>query len=118
MREYYAAHKWMWRSEKRKLSNKKYNDDHRAERLEAGRLRRTKARAYVAKVKSAPCMDCGVAYPWYVMDLDHVRGEKASDVSSMVDNGVSLSKIKREIAKCDVVCSNCHRIRTHIFRGT
>jgi hypothetical protein len=118
MRAYYLAHKSRWSSPKAKEKNKAYRDAHIAERLEAGRHRRTAARKYVAEIKNRPCMDCGIVYPWYVMDLDHVRGEKLSDVSSLVDNGASLARLKTEIVKCDVVCSNCHRIRTHIFRGT
>jgi hypothetical protein len=47
-----------------------------------------------------------------MMDFDHVRGEKLFDVSRMVGPGLSLELIKAEIAKCDVVCANCHRIRT------
>jgi hypothetical protein len=35
----------------------------------------------------------------------------------MVHDGFSWAAIKKEIAKCDVVCSNCHRVRTHIRRN-
>lgn len=46
------------------------------------------------------------------MDFDHVRGEKFANVSKMVNTCEKLSRIEDEIAKCDLVCSNCHRIRT------
>jgi len=46
------------------------------------------------------------------MDFDHVRGEKVLSISAMVHKGFSWESILAEIAKCDVVCSNCHRIRT------
>ena len=58
-------------------------------------------------------MDCGKQYSYYVMDLDHVRGEKICNVSLMVSMGFSDEEIIEEIAKCDVVCSNCHRERTY-----
>jgi hypothetical protein len=46
------------------------------------------------------------------MDFDHREGEeKAGTIASQVCNW-SWEKIKAEVAKCDVVCSNCHRIRT------
>jgi hypothetical protein len=64
----------------------------------------------VKEVKSIPCMDCGVKYPYYIMDLDH-REDKSFDISSHRSKG--RLQILAEIAKCDVVCANCHRIRTH-----
>ena len=62
--------------------------------------------------ESKPCMDCGVIYPYYVMDFDHVRGEKKKNVSSIMRRG-SRKQIWEEIDKCDLVCANSHRIRTH-----
>ena len=63
--------------------------------------------------KSVPCMDCNVQYPSYVMDLDHrEEHDKVVDVSKMVSLG-NWSKYLAELKKCDVVCSNCHRERTH-----
>lgn len=62
------------------------------------------------KLKERPCMDCGQSYPHYVMDFDHVRGTKAANVARMV--ACSIEKLLKEIDKCDVVCSNCHRKRT------
>jgi hypothetical protein len=67
-------------------------------------------REYVRKVKDAPCMDCGQSYPYYCMDLDHVRGEKAFNIAAKLHYATKL--VVEEVAKCDVVCSNCHRIRT------
>jgi hypothetical protein len=48
------------------------------------------------------------------MDLDHVRGQKEFKVSEAVARayGTNLARVRAEIAKCDVVCANCHRIRT------
>ena len=65
----------------------------------------------IKKAKSQPCADCGVEYPWYVMDFDHVRGEKLFNVSSSAYSK-GLDTILEEIEKCEIVCSNCHRVRT------
>lgn len=70
-------------------------------------------RARICAAKSKPCADCGVLYPYYVMDFDHVRGEKLANVSSMATGRFKVSDIDAEIAKCDVVCANCHRVRTY-----
>lgn len=64
--------------------------------------------------ETTPCTDCGRLYPYFVMDFDHVpgRGEKIGDLSRMVSGTYSWESILLEIKKCDVVCANCHRIRT------
>ena len=67
--------------------------------------------AIIRAAKSQPCADCGVSYPFYVMDLDHVRGIKYLSVSAMTS--CPTFRVRREIAKCDAVCANCHRRRTH-----
>lgn len=63
------------------------------------------------QLKDVPCADCGERYPHFVMDFDHVRGEKYMNVGQM--KMAKLERILEEVAKCDVVCANCHRIRTH-----
>lgn len=72
--------------------------------------RRDKKRFVNAAKAGKPCADCGRIYPPYVMDFDHVRGVKAANISQMKS---SLEDIAAEIAKCDLVCANCHRERTH-----
>lgn len=62
------------------------------------------------KLKEVPCADCGVAYPYYVMDFDHLRN-KSFLLSRAKRKGRKV--LQEEIAKCEVVCANCHRERTH-----
>lgn len=64
-----------------------------------------------------PCMDCGEKDPT-VLSFDHVRGEKDTDISNMVNRGYSVDRIKSEIKKCDVVCLNCHILREAERRKT
>jgi hypothetical protein len=76
------------------------------------RRRRDRIR-WVRELKNAPCMDCDGRFPWYVMDFDHRDGEeKAFNIGDAVRGMVGLERFRAEIAKCDLVCSNCHRIRT------
>lgn len=71
-------------------------------------------RRFLIKYKNRKCADCGIKYPFYVMDLDHRDfRSKVNNVSSMFTHNWSLDKIKTEVKKCDVVCANCHRIRTY-----
>jgi hypothetical protein len=74
-------------------------------------LRRDQRRAIIREAKDRPCVDCGQSYPWYVMDFDHVRGQKLANISAAAFSW-SVPKLLEEMAKCDVVCSNCHRVRT------
>lgn len=46
------------------------------------------------------------------MDFDHVRGIKKYNIAHMVKLAYSIEAIKKELEKCELVCSNCHRIRT------
>ena len=41
-------------------------------------------------------------------------GEKLASISTMANTGYSISAIEKELVKCELVCSNCHRKRTHI----
>lgn len=69
-------------------------------------------RNWVNKVKEAsPCTDCKKSYPYYVMDFDHL-GDKQMEINKLI-NKCSIKRLKEEIEKCELVCSNCHRIRTH-----
>lgn len=67
----------------------------------------------IKAMKQKPCADCGQSYPPWVRDFDHRDGEsKFKDISKLTGNS-SWGIVQREIEKCDVVCANCHRIRTH-----
>lgn len=73
----------------------------------------TRNREYVNKIKYwSDCEDCGYNFAICAMDFDHVRGVKKGAISQLVQKGCSLETLKEEIAKCEIVCSNCHRVRT------
>lgn len=73
---------------------------------------RAKILSEVRSLKSeTPCDDCGGRFPYYVMQFDHVRGEKIDKVNRMVYTS-SYEAVMEEIAKCDIVCANCHHFRT------
>lgn len=81
--------------------------------------RRLKAeyRAWYNEIKNKPCTDCNLFWPPYVMQFDHLPGfEKSYEVGRMVIDKMNKELILAEIAKCELVCSNCHAIRTHIRR--
>ena len=59
--------------------------------------------------RAHPCLDCDEADP-LVLEFDH-RGDKAFDIGQALPYR-AWEAILEEIAKCDVVCANCHRRRT------
>lgn len=76
-------------------------------------LLKNRNRAYAAEYKAThPCVDCGNTDP-RVLDFDHRnRAEKLYSISFMLVRCFSIEMLKAEIAKCDVRCANCHRIKT------
>ena len=80
--------------------------------LDKAMKQKTDLRQWVyAKKNVTPCTDCGIQYPHYVTDYDHI-GEKIMNVSQLINRG-SARQVKEEITKCVLVCSNCHRMRTY-----
>jgi hypothetical protein len=94
-----------------KEARRRHYIKHRGAYVLAQRKRQDALRAYIHSQKDKPCADCGRRYPYYVMDFDHLR-DKKFQIGLLYRRG-SWKLLKDEIAKCDVVCSNCHRIRTH-----
>lgn len=70
-------------------------------------------RVAIEELKGRPCMDCGVQYPSYVMQFDHrIPATKRTHIAQLCGSG-HLPTVLKEVAKCDVVCANCHHERTH-----
>jgi hypothetical protein len=68
---------------------------------------------FIRSLKSKPCFDCGGTFPPCAMDFDHRLGEsKLTSVGNLGRANAPPEMILEEIAKCDLVCANCHRIRT------
>lgn len=99
-RQHYQANKTRYIKKARR-----WDAENKAERQDAVR------RYIVNYLLEHPCVDCGETDP-IVLDFDHVRGKKRFNVSAMISLYYDLAYIKAEIAKCEVRCANCHRIKT------
>jgi hypothetical protein len=65
-----------------------------------------------------PCADCRGSFHPAAMSWDHLPGSnKLDDVSSMFRRQLRMRTILVEIAKCELVCANCHAVRTFERRG-
>lgn len=91
---------------KRYSSNPRMKEQYRLTRARNAQT----LRSVVLEALSVGCADCGIDNP-VVLDFDHLR-DKSFTISQAVRMGVGVKRLREEIAKCEVVCSNCHRIRT------
>lgn len=72
-----------------------------------------KRRDLINEIKSGACSDCGQRFPWYVMQFDHRNSSDKKFAISRAIKSRSTEAVLEEITKCDLVCANCHAIRTH-----
>jgi hypothetical protein len=96
---------------KREASRRHYLKNREAI-LARTKRRRESISETVNKLKEEnPCVDCGVKYPYYVMQYDHISTDKLAGVSYLIRYG-RPQEVLDEIEKCELVCANCHAIRT------
>lgn len=71
----------------------------------------------VAYLEDHPCRRCGFSDP-RALDFHHREpDQKVKSVSRMITDRTDIGIIFEEIEKCDVLCSNCHRILHAEERG-
>jgi len=88
-----------------------YNANNRSKKQERDRQNKVNAKIAIDKIKDVPCLDCGNRFPPVAMDFDHI-GPKSKSIAEMVSQGYKLQLILEEIAKCEIICACCHRVRT------
>ena len=95
-----------------------YDARGRPARLARNRAHNNAARAWMASLKEGvPCTDCGEVLPAWVMHWDHLPAfEKNGDISVMVQSR-TREAVLHELKKCELVCANCHVMRT-VVRAT
>lgn len=68
----------------------------------------------IAEIKKSGCVRCGEAHPG-CLDFHHVdpstkyKSGRDGCVAELASRGVSWKMVAAEIAKCELICSNCHR---------
>ncbi len=84
----------------------------KARRIQLNKERIARLQKAITDTKMASgCLDCGYRQHPEALDFDH-KGDKIDNVSNMFRLGVSWSRLLAEMSKCDIVCANCHRVRT------
>lgn len=93
-----------------------YESNSTAHRAAVSGLQKKK-REHLRDLKaSTPCADCRQVFPYYVMDFDHL-GDKAFNLGGQEATSASWERLLAEVEKCEIVCSNCHRVRSHERRS-
>lgn len=95
-----------------------FGEGQKVKTRKTAKTERDRRRLIVIEYKeSRGCADCKrrghfYEHPYYVLQADHVWGTKIANVAHMLRNN-TIEEIMYELAKCDIVCANCHAIRTH-----
>lgn len=99
---------------KKEVDKKYYAKNSETQKSQIKKARRNRKYETTLKVieyfKENPCAHCGEDNP-IVLEFDHLA-DKEHNVSNMINDGLSWDKVKLEIDKCQVLCANCHRIKT------
>lgn len=91
--------------------HEKYKDKH----IVRATKRKKELRNWLTEYKKTKaCEKCGDTR-WYVLDFHH-NENKDDSVSQLVVRGCSKDRVLKEIAKCKILCSNCHR-EFHFLKG-
>lgn len=99
----------------RALAYQRANQERFREQKYVTRERRNKeaSERLLAYLMAHPCVDCGNDDP-RVLEFDHREpDDKRASVAMMTRKGAAWATVLEEMAKCDVRCANCHRIRTY-----
>lgn len=109
-REYFKKYE-RTRKEQKTTYNRQYYQDNSMSMLEHARKRQGQTRDFVEQLKvGLSCKRCGIN-DWRVLDFHHRdKQTKEFSIAKATRSGYSRERILQEIAKCDVLCANCHRL--------
>lgn len=97
-------------------AQRRHYQENREEYYQRQLSKRAVNRRFVLQYKkdNSKCTDCAISFPPYVLDFDHVpeRGKKVRGIADLARES-SLENLLVEMLKCDIVCANCHRVRTY-----
>lgn len=111
-RRYRLANPERVRETKRAYRERNRSAIREADRTKAGETRKERRRWLDNYKVAAGCTDCGYNAHPRALDFDHIGTDKTGDVGRLAHHRIAWDRLMAEIAKCEVVCANCHRIRT------
>lgn len=92
--------------------SKRYYEEHKAETFARNQRTRRRQKLKLLELKAqSPCTDCGNKFHPFIMEFDHTDpSNKLFPVGRA--GGRSGTQISKEMEKCELVCANCHKMRT------
>jgi hypothetical protein len=94
-------------------TNVRYYAANRDREIQRVRRRQDETTAFLRELRNVPCADCGGRFEGHQMDFDHRDpSQKRFNLCAGRASLKNRAQILDEAAKCDVVCANCHRLRT------
>lgn len=86
--------------------------------LRKNKLQKLNTKKFIRRVKKkVGCQNCGYKLHAEALDFDHL-GEKEINIACAPTQGWSIKRLKAEMRKCQILCANCHRIKTKIMRNS
>lgn len=98
--------------ERGNAAQRKYRLTHSAEYKAAYTKIHEKKRQILLDARAGGCVKCGEKHP-ACLDFHHREGKKDKLGNIGEIRNFAFPKLLAEIAKCDILCSNCHRIHHH-----
>ena len=96
-------------------ANVAYYAQNREREIRRVRVRQDATLRLLRDLRRVPCGDCGGTFEPHQMDFDH---RESSSKSFHVTSGramlMSRDRLNTEVQKCDIVCANCHNVRTWV----
>lgn len=95
--------------------HKEYRKNHYIKNREKYRNKIKQRKIYIKEwlenfKKNIECIKCGEKHI-ATLDFHHIDPTKKDRaIGKTVERGYSIDNIKKEISKCIILCSNCHRI--------
>lgn len=93
---------------------KRYRDNNPEVYAQRTKVARQNRQRWFIQQRMAPCTDCGIQYHHSAMQFDHLPSFKKNiEIWEIIAKGWAKSRVLEELAKCELVCANCHALRTH-----
>ena len=103
-----------WCKSCRKIYDAAYTQRTLVKKVARQREKGAAAVAWNHELKSSiPCADCGGSFHPVAMQWDHLPGQAKRGEVGVLVRSLSRNRILEEIAKCQLVCANCHAVRTY-----
>lgn len=101
-----------------KECNKSYHKEHyqqnKQDYINKAKVTQKKLISKIDEIKrTTPCSDCHKLFNPWQMDFDHRENKEFGICKALRRQGIGWKRLQKEIVKCDLVCANCHRNRTH-----